>query len=455
LILIRRFSFCSGLLSLALLATQSWAALPESKSLGKIKEVRVTGLKRYTPPEVLTVAGLAIGQAITEDDLKDAISILGKTGAFSDLAYSYSTLAGTVKVEFQLAETDKLLTVRFDNVVWWSDDELRAKLRERVPLYRDQLPVAGTLPDTVADSLQALISERQLPGHVIYSRYAPENGPLEAFVYHVENISLSILSIDFPGAGPEELPSLQEAARKQLLGKQYSASEVGIVAGIDFRNVYLRQGYLQVTFDTPSVTVPTAAPKPSNPNESSPNDSAQNDSDDANSVRLAVHLPIHPGLQFRLASIDWTGNQAFSSAELQKLITVPAGQIANLVQLQENLDQVVKLYGTRGFLEARCKLEPHLDSSAKTASFTAQITEGIVFRFGELSIDGLDTKTAARLRDQWSLRSGEPFNTGYEVSFLKEALRTLPAGRWSSVQNHLNEAEKTVDVELRYVAASN
>jgi outer membrane protein assembly factor BamA len=451
LISLCRFLFGFGLLFLALLAVPARAANPpDTKSLGKIKEVHITGLHRYRPAEVLAFAGLAPGQAITEDDLKDAIGVLGKTGAFSDLTYSYSTLAGTVKVEFQLAETDKLLAIRFDNFVWWSDDELRAKLRERVPLFRDQLPVSGTLPDSVADGLQALVSERQIPGHVIYSRYGPENGPLEAFVYHVENISLSILSVDFPGAGPEELPSLQEAARKQLLGKQYSASDVATVAGIDFRNAYLRHGYLQVAFDAPSVTVPTPSPNSSNASES-----AQNDLDDANSVRVVVHVPVHPGLQFRMASVDWTGNHVFSSDELQKLITVPAGQLTNLLQLQENLDQVVKLYGTRGYLEARCKLEPHLDPSAKTASFTAQVTEGIVFVFGELSIEGLDNKTAARIRDQWSLRVGEPFDTGYEISFLKEALRTLPAGRWSSVQNHLNEAEKTVDVELRYAAASN
>ncbi len=449
-----RFSFCSVLLSLALLVALAegapTAAPPDAKSLGKIQEVRVTGLKRYSAAEVLSVAGLAIGQAITEEDLKDAINVLGKTGAFSDLAYSYSTLAGTVKAEFQLAETDKLLAVRFDNFVWWPDNELRAKLRERVPLYRDQLPVSGTLPDSVADGLQALISERQLPGHVIYSRYAPENGPLEAFIYHVENIFVGVRSMDFPGAAPEELPALQDAARKQLLGKEYSASQLAIVAGLDFRNVYLRHGYLQVEFGPPTVTAPPAAK-----NESAQNESANEPTDDVNSVSVDVHLAVHPGLQFRMASVEWAGNHAFPAAELDKLITVLAGQIANLPQLQESLDQALKLYGTRGYLEAKYKLEPHLDSNAKTASFTAQITEGVVFRFGELSIDGLDTKTAARLRDQWSLRSGEPFNTGYEVDFLKEALRTLPPGRWSSVQNHLNEAEKTVDVELRYAAASN
>lgn len=445
---------CGALIWWVLLAVPDLtAATPPQilgKSLGKIKEIHVTGLKRYNQPEVLSVAGLAPGQIITEDDLKDTITVLGKTGAFSNLTYSYSTLGGAVKVELQLTETDKLLPVRFDNFVWYSNDELRAKLRERVPLFRDQLPAVGTLADAVADALQAIISERQLPGHVTYSRYDVENGPVEAFVYQVENISLTIGSIDFPGADAEEIPALQEAARKQLLGKQYGASEVEIVASIDFRNVYLRRGYLQVSFDDPSVAAP--APR----NQSNASESTQNESaDEANSVRITVHLPVRPGLQFRMATVDWTGNQAFSAAELQNLITVPAGQPANTLQLKENLEQVAKLYGTKGYLEARCKLEAHLDGKAKTASFSAQVAEGAVFHFGELSIEGLDPKITARVREQWTLRSGDPFDTGYEANFLKEALRTLPPGRWSSVENHLNEADKTVDVALRYATASN
>jgi outer membrane protein assembly factor BamA len=446
---------CGTLIWWAMLAAPDLAEATSpqilGKSLGKIKAVHVTGLKRYSQPEVLSVAGLVPGQIITEDDLKDTITVLGKTGAFSSLTYSYSTLAGTVKVELQLTETDKLLPVRFDNFVWWPDDDLRAKLRERVLLFRDQLPAVGTLADTVADALQAIISERQLPGHVTYSRYDVENGPVEAFIYQVENISLTTGSIDFPGAGPEESPALQEAARKQLLGKQYRASEVEIVASIDFRNVYLRRGYLQVAFDDPSVAAPPPPANQSNASESTQNESAG----DANSVRVTVHLPVRPGLQFRMANVDWTGNQAFPASELQNLITVPAGQPANTLQLKENLEQVVKLYGTRGYLEARCKLEAHLDGKAKTASFSVQIAEGAVFHFGELSIEGLDPKITARVREQWTLRSGDPFDTGYEAKFLKEALRSLPPGRWSSVENHLNEADKTVDVALRYATASN
>jgi len=133
----------SFVLLIPLLAATPCLSAPQAASLGKIKEIRITGLKRYTQTEVLPVSGLSIGQTVTEDDLKEATNVLARTGAFSNLAYSYSTMAGAVKVILDLEETGQLLAIRLDNFVWWKDDDVKAKLRARVPLYRDQLPVAG------------------------------------------------------------------------------------------------------------------------------------------------------------------------------------------------------------------------------------------------------------------------------------------------------------------------
>jgi outer membrane protein assembly factor BamA len=434
-------------LLLSLFVPTAALARPQATSLGKIKDIRITGLKRFSQSEVLPVSGLAVGQTVTEDDLKEATNVLARTGVFSNLAYSYSTLAGAVKVTLDLQETEQLLAVRLDNFVWWTDEDVKAKMRARVPLYRDQLPVAGSLPDSVADGLQALLSERQLPGHVTYTRFGPEGHPLEAFVYHVEDISVRIRSVDFPGAGADEIPALQEAARKQLIGKPYSAAQVAQVADIDFRDVYQRRGYLQVQFGAPAPTAPDTA-KPS------PADESQSDAPDANLVRVDVHLTVQPGLQFHLKSVDWTGNHAIPTDALQKFVTVAPGTIADLPQLRDGLNALTKTYRSRGYMAVQHSVVPLLDTAAKTAAFTVKIVEGDVYHFGELTIEGVDAKTAARLRERWALRPGEPFDASYEMTFMKETQSLLPQGRWSSADTHLDESDKTVDVVLRYSATS-
>ena len=417
----------------------------EDKLLGKIKEVHVTGLKRYNTADVLSATGLAVGQAIVEGHLKNAASRLGSTGAFSDIGYNYSTQAGTVKVEFHLVEADQLLAVRFENFVWWTDVELRDQLRQRVPLFRDELPGSGSLSDSVADALQAMVSERDVPGHVQYSRYAKEGGPIEAYLYHIDEAGIRIRSVDFPGAAPEEASELKTAARKQLLGKEYLTSQVTIVAAHDFRDVYLRHGYLQADFGAPSAKVSVAS-------ASDGDDTADAVKDEPKPVFVTVTVPVQPGIQFLLARIDFAGNHAFPSSALEKFVTVATGQPANLLQLQSGLEQMRKLYGTRGYMRIEQKLEQHLDTATKTARFTVQIAEGAVYKFGELSIEGIDSQVAAKLRDEWSLRPGEPYDTSYEEVFLKRTEKMLPIGRWGvSVAQHVNESDKTVDLSLHYL----
>jgi outer membrane protein insertion porin family len=421
---------------------------PFAASLGRMKQLNVKGLKRYTQAEVLQVAGLVQGQNVTEDDLKEATNVLARTGAFSNLSYSYSTLAGTVTVTLELEETDQILSVRLDNFVWWTDDELRTKLRARVPLFRDKIPVAGSLPDTVADALQALMSERQLPGHVTYTRFGEEGHALEAFMFRVEDISARIRTVDFPGAGPEELPLLQAAAEKDLVGKQYSAFQVAHVADTDFRDVYQRKGYLQVEF------APATASAPLSPVRESASDPDSSDTENPNVVRVDVHIPVHPGLQYRQGAVHFTGNHIVTSEALQKVVSVTEGGPANAPQLKEDLQKIKQLYGTRGYLAVRENLDAHLDQQGKIANFEVLVVEGDVYRFSELTIEGVDDKTATRLRERWSLRPGEPFDTSYEMKFLRETQSLLPQGRWSAADTHLDEAQKTVDVVLRYTPTS-
>jgi len=45
-------------------------------------------------------------------------------------------------------------------------------------------------------------------------------------MYHVEDISVRIRSVDFPGATADEISGFARAAQKQLIGKQYSAAQV-------------------------------------------------------------------------------------------------------------------------------------------------------------------------------------------------------------------------------------
>ena len=96
----------------------------------KLIALKVTGTGRYTDKEILAASGLQIGQNAADGDFKEAVHRLGNSGLFSEAVYSFTSSDAGIKLDLQLADTDKskLVPAHFENFVWFTDDELRTAL---------------------------------------------------------------------------------------------------------------------------------------------------------------------------------------------------------------------------------------------------------------------------------------------------------------------------------------
>jgi hypothetical protein len=113
---------------------------------------------------------------------------------------------------------------------------------------------------------------------------------------------------------------------------------------------------------------------------------------------------------------------------------------------------VHKLYGRLGYMLASVNAVPEFDDSAATVAYKLEVREGDLFHLGDLDIQGLDAKTADRLRDAWTLRETDPYDNTYPRRFFEETVKLLSRDvTWTvSIHEGVNEKEKTVDVTLRY-----
>jgi len=181
-------------------ASQQHASKALPASARKLVAVDVTGTKRYTPEEVLAASGLRIGEEVSDDDFKKASRQLGETGAFTDIAYSFSYSVAGTKLEFKLVDSSKVFPVHFEDFVWFTDEDLHRRIKEHVPLFKGELPSAGRMPDEVSDVLQAMLVEKNVPGHVNYERTEGPNGQVQAFDYSVSDVLIRVRSVTFTGA---------------------------------------------------------------------------------------------------------------------------------------------------------------------------------------------------------------------------------------------------------------
>jgi outer membrane protein assembly factor BamA len=422
---------------ICLYAALGWTQTPRKlspkdlpPSAFKLISIKVTGTKRYKPEDIIAASGLQIGQTVSEDDFKQAIRVLGETGAFTDLLYNSLYSPEGTKLELQVQDSEKFVPVRFDNVVWFSDQEMLSKLHAQVPLFEGELPTSGNLAAQVSQALQALLIEKHVQGEADYLRAAHDDGPTEAFVFSVSGPQIHIRNVEFSGAGPAELSLLQAAAQK-LQGAEYARSALRIEEDKNFLPIYLERGYLKATFGDAQAKVVEDTPQ---------------------ETLVDVAFPVDPGRQYKLTAIEFSGNKSLPTETLRPLIHLQMNQPADGTQLENDIEAMKKLYGTRGFMEVSIQPEPEVDEAQAAVKYLLRITEGDVYKMGDLEIQGLDAHTTARLQNDWTLRGGDPYDSSYAKKFLAAEHKELSLmGEWNiSTHESLNYSDKTVDVSLRF-----
>jgi outer membrane protein insertion porin family len=400
--------------------------------------IKVTGSKRFSEEAVAAASGLQIGSPVTDDDFKRASRRLGDMGVFTEIAYSFSYASAGTKVEFHVTDAEKFVPAHFEDFVWFSDAELRHRIKEHAPLFDGDLPLSGRLAAEVSDVLQAMLVENTIPGHVDYVRTGKPDGPVESITYKVSDVLIQIRNIEFTGASADELSAL-EAAAKRMPDREYSRSRLTLLVQHQLLPALYAHGYLKAAFGEPQ---PKVVKQPGAETEDAPR----------NQTIVDITYPVTPGQQYKLKGLEWSGNHEFPTDELQKMVRAQPGEPANTVRIADNVKDIQKLYGSRGFVTAAIKVEANFDDAAGTAVIHLEVNEGSVYHMGELEFRGLDNSLTAKLRNAWKIRPGEVYDATYLSDYLPAAHKLLPPSLDWEVSPHVtaNGREKTVDVDLIY-----
>ncbi len=419
---------------------QPFAQMPASAR--KLIAIKVTGSKRFGEAAVAASSRLQIGATVTEDDFKKASRHLGDMGVFTDVAYTFSYSSAGTKLEFHVTDAPRFVPARFEDFVWFSDAEIRKRIQQYSPLFDGDLPLSGRLADEVSDVLQAMLVEGGIPGHVEYFRAGKADVPVEAINYHVTDVLIQVRDFEFDGAAEAELPALKTAAEK-LPDNEYSRTRLSLLVQRQLLPVYYARGYLKAQFGEPQ---PKVVKLPGATLAGQPDDGPRNQ------TVVDVKFAVTPGVQYKLKNFVWAGNHEFPTETLEKMVLGEPGQPANTVRLADNLKDVQKLYGSRGYVAATIKANAEFDDAAATVTMHLDVTEGAVFRMGELQYRGLDNSLTAKLRAAWKLRPGDIYDAGYLTEYLPAAQKLLPPTLDWEVSSHVtaNVREKTVDIDLIY-----
>ncbi len=364
---------------------------------GHLSKVSVTGTERFSQEAILTAIGLSAGQSITRLQMQVAADHLSAMGVFQNVRYNFRSQKDQVELVFQVEDAE-LLPVFFDNFPWFTDDELSAAIRAATPFYAGALPAAGSVLEAATTALQKLLPERKVSGQIRRERVGQIHTDGMMLRFSIDGPALKIGAIEFEDPIAAADAALRALAQ-DLVGKKYSRMAVEIFVREQVRPLYLQRGHLRALYNRPKARFTGDPNKPLADN-------------------VLVLIPIVPGPVFRWGGVTWAGNAAFGAKALDAYVAFPAGETVNGVSVENLWETIQSEYGRLGYLEAKLLPLPRYDESQLKVNYEVRISEGPVYRMGELVITGLSPLAKRKIQEAWTLEKGAVFNSKYFEEFL-------------------------------------
>lgn len=358
-------------------------------------DLNVRGLDRLEKAQVILASGLHLGEPITPEDVKSAVERLGKSGFFGNLRYRYETTGNRMTVTFEVTEAKPLRRCVFDNFVGIPEADLNAALRRKVPLYSGELPMAGAAVDNARAALEEFLEERGITADVSCTDSLDMGTHEQTLLFEISSEVYTIAALQFPGA--EQIPpEVLTRASEQLIGQRYSRTAAAGFFRLSLLPIYRERGYLQASFGA-------AAAEP-NPGSSGGG--------------VLLRVPVTEGTQFHWAGADWEGNTLYSADELDRLLDMRKGEIANGIKIDEGLERIRGAYGRKGHIELQTLSQATFVKDEATVAYSFALTEGSTYHMGSLSLQGWPPEDERMLRGAWELEPGQVYDSSYLDTFL-------------------------------------
>jgi len=351
-----------------------------------VQDVRIEGLQRVEAGTVFAYLPIKRGDTFTDDKGSEAIRALFATGFFNDVRIATEGNVVIVRVQ----ERPAISGVDFSGDKEF-DKETLTKAMKAVGLSPGQY-YDKSLVDKAEQELK-----RQYLSHGFYAAEVTTTiTPVDANRVNVlfsviEGPKAKIEQVAFIGNNTFKASTLNDEmqlstpnwfswyTKNDLYAKDKLAGDLE-----NIRNYYLNRGYLEFAIESTQVQV---AP-------------------DKQSMYLTVTL--HEGEPYKISSIVLAGNLLDKQAELQKLLTLKAGDTFSAEKLQASTKAVVDKLGQYGYAFASVNAQPQIDQAHHTVALTMQVDPGRRVYVRRINITG-NTRT----RDEVMRREMRQFESSW------------------------------------------
>lgn len=360
-----------------------------------MQKIRFKGSRLFKDEQLLAGVGMKVGGSYTQQELQDFANKLSSTGLFSQVAYRYTPF----DAEYDLTDASNLLSVRFENCVWMSDEQLLQKLKERLPLFVGVVPQEGTLAEEVGAKMEGILAEQGVKAKVQFMAAFDSHNALSGMAYTVVDPQIQIAAIHFADAAPDVNDGLVTASKKSI-GKDYTTVAISAIVDSTLMPVLQEKGYLRGYFGATAVKLVTTMAE--------------------NPAKVELTVPVHEGDQYTIAGFTMKGDDPIAKDAAKQLANFKTGDVANMVALKAKFSTLGAPYLAKGYMAAKVKAEPNFDDAAHKVAFTVEMLPGDQYKLSKLEVQGIDDAMTEKLMKVWQLKVGDPYDATYARNFFNK-----------------------------------
>jgi hypothetical protein len=299
----------------------------------------------------------------------------------------------------------------FSNFVWWSDADLRAELKRRIPRLGDELTRDSAAETKIRTTLVELLKAKGVDANVqvrepdadYASHQRVPQAPPVAIIFSISSPPyISIDTISFDGAPSDISDALQKTAAVRS-GSVYSTQNFWTVEDM-LKRTLAEGGYL-----TSKVTM-----KPGIPEKN------------GNDFKVPLTALITSGPKFYVASIKANGGPLLAGRDLSPYFTLRPGDVAQPNPFARLAGTIRSTYWHAGYPDVEMHGEPVLDTEHALASYDLEVTQGPLYHLNTLNILHLDDAQQVVVNLLLKMKPGDIYD-GMAMSQLSQSLRTMPS----------------------------
>lgn len=303
------------------------------------------------------------------------------------------------------------LPYTFSNFVWWSDNDLRALLKKRIPGLGDEVATKTAAEGKLRDALTALMKEKGIVAEVqsnepsdfaLKAERAP-GSPEPSIVFSILTPQVLIERVTVSSA-LENLPgSLQEDLQRKVAGHEYSSGQDWLVRS-NCEHELQAKGYLE-----PKITISHDAPRK-----------------DSNLYLVNLLISVDAGAQFHISGITADGGPLLKGRDLSQYFTERVGDLAGVGPFGRLVGELRSVYLHYGYAGVEIHGPPVLDRERALVSYHLEVTPGPVYLLRNLTIHKLDAAQESKARELLGMKPGEVFDD-LAIDRLYQKIRAEPS----------------------------